>query len=66
MPMFSQYTPTHITTIVTWFQTNMFEQLSQLTREDVQIPPLETPRELTPALTSDGSPSTRGSHFYHV
>ena len=68
IPIFTRYTPTHMTTIVTWSQTNMFDQLSQLAREDVQIPPLETPRELTLALTLtiDGNPSTRGSHFYHV
>ena len=54
-----------MTTIVTWCQTNMYQQLRQLTREDVQIPPLETPRELTPGLTltSDGIP-LHGAHIY--
>ena len=68
MPIFTQCVPIHMPTIVTWSQTNMFDQLSQLAREDVQIPPLETPRELTLALTLtiDGNPSTRGSHFYRV
>ena len=46
-----------MTAVVTRCQANMYEQLSQLARGDVEAPSLETPRELTTELTLTLNPN---------
>ena len=51
--------------ILSLLQTNVYKQLSQLTREDVTIQSPKTPREFMPDLSLNPSPGTRHSHWYH-
>ena len=46
-------------------QTNVYKQLSQLTRENVTIQSSKTPRELTPGFRLSASRFNRQPHCYH-
>ena len=46
------------------YQTNVYEQLSQLMGENVAIQSPKTPREFMPDLSLNPSPCTRQSHWY--
>ena len=56
---------TTMNNILSLCKTDMYKQLSQLTRGNVDIQSSKTPRELTPASSLSASRSTRQSHCYH-